>query len=185
MNRTLRARTIFFLCVALAGTQFTGCTSTKKKGSGEGDGTGTISDEDLALQNQGRWADGGTIPNAQAGGRFQDIHFGFDSASVGPEYQQTVRDVASALKGDPTLHVDIEGHCDSRGTSEYNMALGERRAKAVGRMLFDYGVPSSQIATVSYGEELPLVQGESEDAWSQNRRAHFAVYKKGAGREQG
>lgn len=171
-----------FLCVALAGIQLSGCS---KSGSGgaDGDGTGTLSDSDLALQGQDRWGDGATIPNAQAGGRFQDILFEFDSTSIGSEYQQTVKDVATALRADTTLRVDVEGHCDSRGTSEYNMALGERRAKAVGRMLFDLGVPSSQIATVSYGEELPLAQGESEDAYSQNRRAHFAVYKKGGARE--
>lgn len=165
----------------LLAVMLVGCSAKSNKGgAGDGSGTGEFSDQDLAMQNQQRWADGGTIPTAQAGGQFQDIYFAFDSSTVESQYFDVIQTVANALRADSALRVEVEGHCDSRGTSEYNMALGERRAGAVSKMLAGYGVPSSQITTVSYGEELPVVQSEDESAFAKNRRAHFAVNRSGA-----
>ncbi len=153
-----------------------GCSSSS------GGKDGNISDQDLALSEQNRFGEG-NIPGAESGsGAFKDVLFMYDSSTVPDEYQQQVRDAAQALQGDPSLHAEIEGHCDKRGTSEYNMALGERRAKAVASLLVSFGVPSSQLSTVSYGEEIPLVPGDSEDAYAKNRRAHFAVYRQGQGK---
>ncbi len=73
------------------------------------------------------------------------------------------------------LTLRIEGHCDERGSNEYNLALGQRRAEAVRRYLLSYGLDASRFNTISYGEERPLVRASSEDAWSQNRRSEFAV----------
>lgn len=154
-----------------------GCSSTNSGKDGS-----NISDQDLALADQNRFGEG-NIPGAESGsGPFKDVLFLYDSSTVPDEYQQQVREAAQALQSDSSLHAEIEGHCDKRGTSEYNMALGERRAKAVSSLLVSFGVPSTQLSSVSYGEEIPLVPGDSEDAYAKNRRAHFAVYRQGEGK---
>ena len=79
------------------------------------------------------------------------------------------------MKDNPRTRVIIEGHCDERGTNEYNLALGDRRAFSAKTFLVDLGIDEARISTVSYGEERPLVRGEDEDAWAQNRRAHFVI----------
>lgn len=160
----------------LAALSFAGCSSS---GGGK---DANISDQDLALSDQNRFGEG-NIPGAATGtGPFRDVMFLYDSSSVPDEAQGQVREAAQALQADTSLHAEIEGHCDKRGTSEYNMALGERRAKAVSALLISFGVPSSRLSTVSYGEEIPLAQGDSEDAYAKNRRAHFAVYRQGEGK---
>jgi peptidoglycan-associated lipoprotein len=169
---------LILVLMVVAGLAAQGCSSKgSKSGSTDGSETGALSDSDLALQNSERWADGGNIPVAQAGGPFKDVHFGYDSSNVDAEYHEELRKAAETLRSDPSLRVEIEGHCDNRGTSEYNMALGERRAKAVGGLLMSFGAPSTQMTTVSYGEELPLNPSINEEAFAENRRAHFAVYK--------
>ena len=102
------------------------------------------------------------------------IYFDFDRSEIKPEYREIVEAHAKHLAANPNMTVTIEGHCDERGTREYNMALGERRAHSVLRMLTMNGVGSSQIRTVSFGEERPEVEGHDESAWSKNRRAIFA-----------
>ena len=154
-----------------------GCSSTNSGKDGS-----NISDSDLALTDQNRYGEG-NIPGAEAGsGAFKDVLFQYDSSGVPDDAQQQVHEAAKALQADPSLHAEIEGHCDKRGTAEYNMALGERRAKSVASLLVTFGVPSSQLSTVSYGKEIPLVQGDSEDAYAKNRRAHFAVFRQGEGK---
>ncbi|MCU0604781.1 MAG: OmpA family protein, partial [Desulfobacterales bacterium] len=79
------------------------------------------------------------------------------------------------LKANPNVKVTIEGHCDDRGTNEYNLALGEARARSAKAFLVDMGVPAARMATISYGEERPAVRGDTEEAWVKNRRAHFVI----------
>jgi peptidoglycan-associated lipoprotein len=83
--------------------------------------------------------------------------------------------LAEGLKASKNAVVQIEGHCDERGTVEYNLALGERRAQSVKNFLSQLGVESSRLSTISYGEEKPVVQGHTEDAWLKNRRAEFVI----------
>jgi peptidoglycan-associated lipoprotein len=78
----------------------------------------------------------------------------------------------------PTVKIQIEGHCDERGTNEYNLALGERRANSAKKYLISLGMPADQISTISYGEEKPLDPGHNEEAWAKNRRGHFIVLSK-------
>ncbi len=152
-----------------------GC-SKSASGSGK-EGTAGFSDQDLALEEANRFGDG-SIPQAKEGGLFQDIYFDYDSSLVKPQHHETIRKNASVLSGDPSIHAEIEGHCDRRGTNEYNLALGEERAKAVAAMMINFGVNPEQVSTISYGEEIPLEAGDSEDAYAKNRRAHFALYRK-------
>ena len=153
------------------------CSKNKSaSGDGSGDSSSEISDQDLALQNS-RYGEG-NIPKADADGPFKDVHFGFNSSSVEGSDLADLESHAKVIQGDPTLKIEVEGHCDKRGTAEYNLALGERRARSVASGLAKFGAPKSQISIVSYGEEIPLDPSDSEDAYAKNRRAHFAVFKK-------
>ncbi|RUO78324.1 peptidoglycan-associated lipoprotein Pal [Pseudidiomarina taiwanensis] len=98
------------------------------------------------------------------------VFFAFDDSRITSEYAQVLAAHAEFLVQNPTVTVTIEGHCDERGTPEYNIALGERRAKAVAQYLQNLGVSSSQITTVSFGEEKPMVRGSNADAYAKNRR---------------
>lgn len=140
---------------------------------------GQFTDEELAMASRGRWGDG-AIPNAQANGLFEDVRFGYDSAVVPSEYHETLRKNAQFLLEDPTLRAEIEGHCDKRGTNEYNLALGEERARAVASLMVNYGVSADRLSTISYGEEIPVDPAENEAAYAKNRRAHFALFRKDA-----
>lgn len=103
----------------------------------------------------------------------QDIFFEFDSSTLSADSQAILKAKAEWMTRNAHLSIVIEGHCDNRGTTEYNLALGERRAESVKRFMQDLGLPDSRIRTTSFGEERPLDPGNDEDAWAKNRRAHF------------
>ena len=105
----------------------------------------------------------------------KDIHFDFDKYDIRPGDAKTLDGNAGWLKSNPNHLVLIEGHCDERGTNEYNLALGERRAKSTMNYLVSQGVQASRITIISYGEERPLCTQHTEECWAQNRRAHFLV----------
>ena len=108
-------------------------------------------------------------------GLLAEIHFDFDRYDLREGDRQILAKNADVLKKYDFLVVTIEGHCDSRGTEKYNLALGEQRAKAAHEYLVSLGVATSRLRTVSYGKEVPLCQEETEDCWARNRRAHFAL----------
>ncbi|NTU97980.1 MAG: peptidoglycan-associated lipoprotein Pal [Chlorobiaceae bacterium] len=108
-------------------------------------------------------------------GPLGDVFYDFDSADLSPEAEQQLKDNAAWLESNPRNNTTIEGHCDSRGTSEYNIALGDRRSSTAREYLVRLGISPSRMQTVSFGEERPFDSGENEDAWSKNRRAHFIV----------
>lgn len=101
------------------------------------------------------------------------IYFDFDRSDLKEPAREKLRAKAEVLRDFPELTIRIEGHCDERGTVEYNLALGERRAESARQYLVDLGIDPDRITTVSYGEERPAVQGSNEAAWSQNRRDEF------------
>ncbi|HDR9584339.1 peptidoglycan-associated lipoprotein Pal [Burkholderia stabilis] len=106
----------------------------------------------------------------------RSVYFDFDNYSVKPEYQSLLQAHADYLRSHPARHVLIQGNTDERGTSEYNLALGERRSQAVMSALETLGVPATQLEAVSLGKEKPVALGHDEDAWAQNRRADL-VYR--------
>jgi peptidoglycan-associated lipoprotein len=108
-------------------------------------------------------------------GLLPEIHFDFDRYDIRGEDQQILQRNAQTLKKFDFVIVTIEGHCDERGTVDYNLALGDRRAKAAYDYLVSLGVSPQRLKTVSYGKEVPLCQQSTEDCWARNRRAHFAV----------
>jgi len=106
---------------------------------------------------------------------FQPVFFSLDSFEIEGPAQQALSANAEILKKYPTWVITIEGHCDERGTAEYNLALGEKRALAARTYLLSLGVPADRLRTVSYGKEFPFDPGHEESAWFKNRRAHFVV----------
>ena len=105
----------------------------------------------------------------------KNIYFDFDRSTIRPEFQPVLEGVAGWLNDRPDKQLLIEGHCDERGTDEYNLALGERRALSVRRYLVGLGIAPDRLHTISYGEEQPAVSGSDEAAWAKNRRAEFKV----------
>jgi peptidoglycan-associated lipoprotein len=108
----------------------------------------------------------------------KDIHFDFDKYDIRPGDAEILKGNAALLLKYRTAKIQIEGHCDARGTVEYNLALGERRANNTRKYLNSLGVSSDRISTISYGKEKPLDPGHNEEAWAKNRRAHWIVLSK-------
>jgi len=105
----------------------------------------------------------------------RDINFDFDSSIIRPDAREILIVNADFLLKNRISSIVIEGHCDERGTAEYNMALGQRRAQETKKYLVNLGIKESTIRTISYGEERPLDPGNTEEAWAKNRRAHFLI----------
>ena len=125
--------------------------------------------------------DGATMGQDQAGMRgraigLETVYFDYDSFQIRDDAKPLLKGNAKTISGKPDWPmIVIEGHCDERGSDEYNLALGERRAQQVKRYLVDLGVPASRLDTVSFGEANPAVQGRDEAAWRYNRRSEFAL----------
>jgi len=105
----------------------------------------------------------------------ENIYFEFDSSALLTAAQQTLKRKAEYLRENPQLRVTIEGHCDERGTNEYNLALGDRRANSSKSFLVDLGISPGRLTTISYGEERPLDPRHNEEAWAKNRRCEFVI----------
>ena len=114
-------------------------------------------------------------PLAWAAG-LADVHFDYDKSTIRKSEQGKLADAAKLLKADGKRKIVVEGHCDERGTANYNLALGERRAKAVQKYLADLGVAGSRIQTTSFGKERPVCTDQNEDCYQRNRRGHFAAH---------
>jgi peptidoglycan-associated lipoprotein len=108
-------------------------------------------------------------------GIFKDIYFEFDKYDVHDTFKPILKSISAWMIKKTGVKLSIEGHCDTRGTTEYNLALGDRRTKAVKDYLVSLGVPSSRIETISYGSEKPVCTEQTEECWAKNRRAHFVV----------
>lgn len=132
-----------------------------------------------AQGNSADAANAGTVGDTQGSGASAPagaarlIYFDFDSSEIRPEFVSVIAAHAHALARNASVRVRLEGHTDERGSPEYNIGLGERRAQAVRRALMLQGVTDAQVATVSYGEERPALAGQGEEAWAKNRRVEF------------
>ena len=167
-------RNILVLVLLVIGcVVFQGCSSKKSDSLGEGE---ELSEADLNAQRDGRFGEGG-IPTAEGEGLFQDIPFDYDSSVVDSRGRAAIEENVRTLKQFPEMRIQLEGHCDERGTAEYNLALGAERARAVKEILVSLGVSGSRLDTVSYGEEVPLDPGHAEQAWAVNRRVHFSGFR--------
>jgi peptidoglycan-associated lipoprotein len=111
-------------------------------------------------------------------GYIQDIFFDYDKAEIRPDSRERLDKAAAWMKEHPETEFLLEGHCDERGTREYNLALGDRRANSTRDYLASLGVDPAKLKTISYGKERPFVEGHDESAWSKNRRTHFVLTKR-------
>jgi peptidoglycan-associated lipoprotein len=166
-------RTLSLLVALTVGSgALTGCSWF----GGSSDSSG-VSDADLAAAHEARFGDG-SIPTAEGDGMFKDIQFGYDSSSVQDNGRQNAEFNAKVLKNNSALRIQVEGHCDERGTNEYNLALGAARARAVKDILGSLGISASRLEAISYGEDVPLDPGHDESAWAKNRRVHLSAIGK-------
>jgi len=161
-----------FAIVALAGA---GCSSKKPEGAGgAGEGQPGLGQQGLSGSDSLSQLQKGTL-GAGNQGPLSDIHFDYNDSTVRAQDGEILKTNADWLQKNPTTHAQIEGHCDDRGSEEYNLALGAKRAQAAKDYLQTLGVDASRLSTISYGKELPLCSEETDDCWAQNRRDHFAV----------
>lgn len=114
-------------------------------------------------------------------GLFKDIYFDYDAYQIQPNAKPVLQDVSSWMLKNGSAKISVEGNCDERGTNEYNLALGDKRAKSVRDYLTALGIAPSRIQTISYGEEKPVCEEKAEQCWAKNRRVHFVVLRE-AGR---
>ncbi|MBD3894343.1 peptidoglycan-associated lipoprotein Pal [Halomonas sp. ML-15] len=157
-------------CSSSGGTQDGSMDGTSGSGAaGQGAGSGQVSGTGMNGGNGSRQAsDDQGIPSVRT------IYFDFDRDSIRSEFESVLNAHAQYLRSNPNARVVLEGHTDERGTREYNMGLGERRANSVQRFMSVQGVSPSQLEVVSYGEERPAVRGNNEDSYAQNRRVVFS-----------
>ncbi|MBN1474016.1 MAG: peptidoglycan-associated lipoprotein Pal [Syntrophaceae bacterium] len=145
-------------------TLFLGCAEKKAVVA-----EGTAQEQPSAAQ------DAATLSAAAAQEALNDINFDFDRSNIGPAARGIMKANADILLKNRNFNIIVEGHCDERGTSEYNMALGERRAQEAKKYLINLGVDGARMKTISYGEERALDSRSNEEAWAKNRRAHFLI----------
>ena len=161
-----------FIVVVFALTIFTGCAEKKAVVT-----EGTAQEQAASAQSAATTKEQSAKvePAATAETAVKDIFFEFDKSNISPDAREILKANADFLLKNGNSKVVIEGHCDERGTAEYNMALGQRRAQETKNYLVNLGIKEPRIKTISYGEERSFDPGHNEDAWAKNRRAHFAV----------
>ncbi len=172
MSTRRRGVAVLLLMVALVTA---GCTSKKKKQLGHTGVDSEVSETGLAPEGSLERMRAGRPPGSGEGGPLDDVRFAFDSYDIDDGARSTLRGNADWLKDHADTKVEVEGHCDERGTVEYNLALGAKRARAAKDYLVALGVPADRLTTISYGEELPLCHTHDDSCWAQNRRAHFVT----------
>jgi peptidoglycan-associated lipoprotein len=117
----------------------------------------------------------GKKPGTDAASPLKDIYFDYDRFDLRADARETLRTNAGWMKTNPSARVEIEGHCDDRGTNEYNLALGAKRAQSAKDYLTTLGIGADRLSTISYGEEIPVCKEQNESCWRQNRRARFVI----------
>jgi len=154
------------------------CESPTPKGE-TGEGTNIDTEGDVAGTQEGDMgvpeADRLTSVDHVKYGKWENIHFDYDSAVIRAEDRPILEEIAKWMKENPTQKVMVAGNCDERGTLEYNRALGQRRAQAAREYLIKLGAHAGNIGTVSWGEDRPLIPGHNDEAWAKNRRDEFGI----------
>lgn len=168
----MKSKSSAWLAIAASALLFAGCSSTGTK-NGEG---ASVEDHGAATSgaNQGGSWSGNPLDNPDSLLYTKTIYFDYDQSSIRSEFIDVLRAHAAYLNANPSVGVTIEGHADERGSREYNIGLGERRANAVKDFMQAEGVNPAQLNTVSYGEERPVSMGHDDASWAENRRAVLA-----------
>jgi peptidoglycan-associated lipoprotein len=177
-NRLLTKISVLSLVIALSGG-LVGCKKKTHATPGPGPGTdnvgavpiGTGGEPGAMPPRTGNPTERNQPPRLAA----DTVHFAFDSSVVNPSERPKLDDMVAYMRENPNQTITIEGHCDERGTAEYNRALGERRAQACREYLSGAGADGNKLQTISYGKEKPVDLGHGEEAWAKNRRAEFII----------
>jgi peptidoglycan-associated lipoprotein len=159
--------------VSLGAMLAMGCSSKKTSGINGTEGAGGIGTSGVDGTN-GKALPGGSLGSNEHS-PLSDIHFAYNEYTIEAQDGSVLRSNATWLQTNGQSRVQVEGHCDERGSEEYNIALGAKRAQAAKDYLVTLGISSARISTISYGKELPACQDHDESCWAQNRRDHFAV----------
>jgi peptidoglycan-associated lipoprotein len=178
-NRRRGVRLVRWIGVMAVVTAVAACSSTKPASQG----TGAEGGAQPGLGEGNLGAGGGSLEKFQhgtlgaggSGGPLTDIHFDYDDYTIKPQDGEVLRTNARWLTDHGSSRVQVEGHTDERGSEEYNLALGAKRAQAAKEYLTTLGVSADRISTISYGKELPLCTEHTDDCWAENRRDHFVV----------
>lgn len=168
--KTIAKKSLFSLLI-LSMLALVSCASDAEKNSGEDDTMMSDTADNYALELNG------SSDNSTAGG-LSTIFFDYDSSDLSMSAKSTLEANAEFLKNNASVDIQVEGHSDERGGHQYNLALGERRARSVKNYLVALGVSDARVTIVSYGKEKPVAFGHDAEAWSQNRRANFMVTAK-------
>ncbi len=169
--RTLERKSFLSILLVMS-LMLVGCASDSKKKSGS-DASSVMDD---AGANQALELQGSSDDNTA--GPLQTVYFDFNQSRLTSAAKSALENNAMWLKGAASVDIQVEGHCDERGGQQYNLALGERRAKAVKGYLEGLGVQSSRVSVITYGKEKPVSFGHDEESWSKNRRANFVITAK-------
>lgn len=169
-------KTLLVPALLTLGLLFGGCAQQQTKTSETAaeappEGQEVVTGSDLKLELNGD-------SDSSMAGALQTVFFDFDSSALRNDTRATLEGNAAFLKDNPSVEVQVEGHCDERGGIQYNLALGLRRAKSVKNYLVALGIESNRVTTISFGKERPIAFGHSEDAWSKNRRGNFVITAK-------
>jgi len=148
---------------------------TAPGGSGKGEGERGTASESSTAPGSLEALQKGQSSGTPASSPLKDVFFEFDRYDLRTDARETLKVNAEWLKRNPAARIEIEGHCDSRGTNEYNLALGAKRAQAAKDYLANLGISAERLSTISYGAEIPVCREQTESCWSQNRRARFVV----------
>ena len=170
---TTVARAVIVLAAALL--VLGGCAAKKAQPAAPGAGAGGLGEKGIGPSASSLTEfQQGTLGSNQ-GGPLTDVHFDYNDFTIRAQDSQILRSNASWLNSNSKTRVQVEGHCDERGSEEYNIALGAKRAQAAKDYLVTLGVAGDRLSTISYGKELPLCTDHDEPCWERNRRAHFVV----------
>ena len=182
MKKSFKITTFFaIICLAFlfscAGKKNAATEAQKNKGKD------AMTEEKVASEQQAKEAQEARLREEEAAKSkssgsleaLERIYFDFDDANLREDARNTLKKNAEILKQNTNANIVAEGHCDERGSEEYNLALGQRRSESIKKYLVTLGINSQKLSTISYGEEKPLVQGHNEDAWTKNRRGELVV----------
>lgn len=172
----MRRSSIALLAVLFALPLVWGCAEEQVKGDAPTPPGVKDLAKDKGIDEKG--LEGERIAKVMEEPALKDIYFDYDKSDIREDAKTVLRENAAWLKQNPKTLIQIEGHCDERGTNEYNMALGDRRARATKDYLVRLGISGKRVATVSFGEEKPACTQQSEPCWAKNRRAHFVQVAK-------
>lgn len=177
LKQSLKSATLIVLIAATLGSM-TACSTQKKKTGSEGVGTDSVSNDATSNPSTNSTFDINGDSDSKKAGGLVTVYFDYNSATLRGDTTDALQENLKFLKANPTVKVQVEGHCDERGSVQFNLALGEKRAKSVRDYLLANGIENGRITTISLGKERPVAFGHEEGAWSQNRRGNFVITAK-------